>query len=68
MFDPQFDPLADLQMMKLEIQQLKNNEIQIAQAINQQSELIKKITLEITHLTNLLQSIEMRIRLLEDRV
>lgn len=67
MFDPQFDPLAQLELMAQQLNQLKNNEVQIAQAINQQSELIRKITMEMSHLTNLIQSLEFRIRNLEQK-
>ena len=38
MFDPDFDPLADLEKIKTEILMLRSNDVQLATAYNTQNE------------------------------
>lgn len=38
MFDPDFDPLADLEKIKAEILMLRSNDVQLATAYNTQNE------------------------------
>jgi predicted RNase H-like nuclease (RuvC/YqgF family) len=52
MFDPQFDPLERLENLTHDVRQLRQNELQIAQAINQQNDLIKQLTQELSNQSN----------------
>lgn len=46
MFDPDFDPLEDLMQARLTIMQLQQNERVLLGAINEQSQLLKELSLQ----------------------
>jgi hypothetical protein len=55
MFDPNFDPYQDLHNARLAIMNLQQNERVLLNAINEQSELLKELSLQHQQVTHTLK-------------
>jgi mevalonate kinase len=65
MFDPNFDPLEELVQARAAILQLQKNEMTLLAAINEQSQLLKELSLQHKELSTLVRTAAREIRLLK---
>lgn len=65
MFDPSFDPLAELQRIQQDSVQLRNNQMQLAKAFNEQGQTIQELVKVINNMHQEIIILNDRLQLLE---
>lgn len=67
MFDPEFDPLRDLDDARLAIHQLQVNEQELVRAINRQAKMIDNLSRQQSVMLRLFQAQEQELEQLKER-
>lgn len=68
MFNPNFDPLAELERLQAETIRLQHSMIEFARAFNHQAEFVKQLTDQLASQDTLVRMCKNRIELLENKI
>ena len=68
MFDPSFDPLADLEKIKAEILMLRSNDVQLANAYNTQNEQLLTAMRQIEQIAKIQNQLIQEIQVTKNRL